>query len=509
MTDVVLGVDIGTTGTKAVAFDVEGGTHGSGAREYPLEQPEPGWAVQDPDLLLRAVREAIGEAARKAQGAGARVAGLSFSSAMHGLIALDGSDRPLTPALTWADGRALAQAERLRASREGVALHGRTGTPVHPMSPLVKLMWFAEHEPGIFAAARRWVDVKSWVLAHLTGEWVTDHSMASGTGLLALSTLEWDRGALALAGIDAERLPALVPAAHAGRLRDEEAPGLGLEAGLGVVAGAGDGPLANLGLGAVHPGVAGCSIGTSGALRVMVEEPAVDPLGRVFCYALTPGRWVVGGAINNGGSVLEWAGHALAPDLGDAPEELLAVAARAPAGCDGLVMLPYLLSERAPHWSPLPRGAYVGLTRAHGREHLVRAALEGVCLQLAIVLDSMRDAGNEIREVRATGGFARSRLWRQMLADALGMEVDFPASHEGSSFGAALLGAEALGLVESWDRAAELVRITHREVPDAADAAVFHDLKPLFASLYDALGPAWAALRRLAPAQASGIDQGR
>lgn len=509
MTDVVLGVDIGTTGTKAVAFDVEGGTHGSGAREYGLEQPEPGWAVQDPEMLLRAVREAVGDAVGEARGAGVRVAGLAFSSAMHGLIALDGSDRPLTPALTWADGRALEQAERLRASREGLALHRCTGTPVHPMSPLVKLMWFAECEPGVFAAARRWVDVKSWVLAHLTGEWVTDHSMASGSGLLALETLDWDPGALALAGIDAGLLPELVPVTHAGALREEEAGGLGLEAGLPVVAGAGDGPLANLGLGAVHPGVAACSIGTSGALRVMVEEPAVDSLGRVFCYALTPGRWVVGGAINNGGSVLDWARHALAPDLGDDPDELLAVAARAPAGCDGLVMLPYLLSERAPHWSPLPRGAYVGLTRGHGREHLVRAALEGVCLQLAIVLDSMRDAGNEVREVRATGGFARSGLWRQMLADALGIEVGFPESHEGSSFGAALLGAEALGLIESWDRAADLVQITDREAPNAADAAVLHDLKPLFASLYDALGPAWATLRRLAPAQADGPARAR
>ena len=161
-----------------------------------------------------------------------------------------------------------------------------------------------------------------------------------------------------------------------------------------VVVGAGDGPLANLGLGAVAPGVAACSIGTSGALRVMVDRPAVDPHGRVFCYALTAHRWVVGGAINNGGVVLEWAGGALAPDLGsDAAEELLDLAGSVPAGSGGLLMLPYLLSERAPHWSALPHGAYVGLTRAHRREHLVRAALEGVCLQLGLVLESMRAAG--------------------------------------------------------------------------------------------------------------------
>ena len=248
----------------------------------------------------------------------------------------------------------------------------------------------------------------------------------------------------------------------------------------------------------MRPGVAACSIGTSGALRLMVEAPAVDPQRRVFCYALTPGRWVVGGAINNGGVVLRWAGEALAPDLGAARRGAAARAGRAtsPAGSDGLIMLPYLLSERAPHWSSEPRGAYVGLTRHHGRGHLVRAALEGVCQQLALVLASMRDAGNEVREIRATGGFARSALWRQMLADALGMPIGFPAGHEGSAFGAALLGMDALGLVDGIDRAAELVGIEDVVEPDAGAAGVYADLLPTFASLYDALAPAFRALER-------------
>jgi gluconokinase len=220
----------------------------------------------------------------------------------------------------------------------------------------------------------------------------------------------------------------------------------------------------------------------------------------VFCYALTEQRWVVGGAINNGGIVLGWAGDALAPDLGPhAEEDLLALAARVPAGSGGLIMLPYLLSERAPHWSALPRGAYVGLTAGHRREHLIRAALEGVCQQLALVLRSVRAAGNEVVEVRASGGFARSPLWRQLLADALGMPVQFPAGFEGSSFGAALLGMEALGLVGSIDIAAELVQIQETVRPDPAAAGTYAALLPLFAELYDALVPAFTSLRRLAP----------
>jgi gluconokinase len=359
-------------------------------------------------------------------------------------------------------------------------------------------VWFREREPELFARAERWVGIKAIVLARLTGSWVIDHSLASGTGLLDLERLDWDGEALDVAGIRADQLPPLVPTTERLALSEPAAARLGLDAGLPVVVGAGDGPLANLGVGAVRPGVAACSIGTSGALRLVVENPVVDPGRRLFCYALTPGRWVVGGAINNGGVVLQWAGEALAPDLGAHSEDaLLALAADVPAGSDGLIMLPYLLSERAPNWSALPRGAYVGLTRAHRRGHLVRAALEGVCQQLALVLASMRDAGNEVREIRATGGFAKGPLWRHILADALGMPVGFPEGHEGSSFGAALLGMEALGLIDTIDRASELVRVDEVVAPDPAGAEVLATRLPLFADLYDALAPTFTALHAL------------
>jgi gluconokinase len=492
--NVVLGVDIGTTSAKAVAFDARARELGRGETAYPLLEPEPGQAVLDPAFVVDGTLAAIRSAAAAARGQGAQIEALSFSGALHSLVGLDAERRPLTPLLTWGDMRATEQAERLRA--EHPELHDRTGTPLHPMSPLPKLVWFAEREPETFAAARHWVGIKELVVARLTGEWAVDHSIASGTGLLNLQELEWDREALAIAGIDAGALSPLVPTTQRLELEARAAADVGLGAGLPLVIGAADGPLANLGLGAVRHGVAACSIGTSGALRLMVERPAVDPRRRVFCYALTPGRWIVGGAINNGGVVLHWAGEALAPDLGDhAEERLLELAGEVPAGSDGLLMLPYLLSERAPHWSSVARGAYVGLTRHHGRGHLVRAAVEGVCLQLALVLASMRDAGNEVREIRATGGFARSDLWRQMLADALGMPIGFAAGHEGSAFGAALLAMDALGLVEGIDRAAHLVGIEDVVEPEPGAAAVYADLLPTFASLYDALGPAFRALQ--------------
>ncbi|WCB92123.1 Xylulose kinase [Baekduia alba] len=494
---VVIGIDIGTTSAKAGAFDADGRETGASEVAYPLLEPEAGWAVQEPLVVVDAVVAATRDAIAAAHAAGLDVAGLSFSTAMHSLVGTDAGGAPLTDLVTWADQRAAPQAERLRAERPH--LHGQTGTPLHPMSPLTKLVWFREERPELFARVARWCQIKELVVFRLTGAWITEPSSGSGTGLMDLHTLAWHDEALEVAGIARGQLCPLAPTKHTMSLTAAGARALGCSDDLPLVLGAGDGPLANLGVGAVAPGVAACSIGTSGALRLMVERPVVDERGRVFCYMLSEGRWVVGGAINNGGVVLQWAHDALAPGLGaHAEPELMAIAAQAPPGSDALVMLPYLLSERAPHWSTLARGAYVGLTRAHRREHLVRAALEGVCQQLALVLASLRDAGNDVREIRATGGFARSELWRQMLCDALGQDVGFPEGHQGSGFGAALLGMEALGVIASFDRAAELIAVDEVRTPDPAAAATYARMLPVFDALYDALGPAFSQLRRLA-----------
>ncbi|WP_082495233.1 gluconokinase [Cellulomonas sp. Leaf334] len=503
---VVIGVDLGTTSTKAVAFATDGTPVASHSAGYPLEEPHPGHAVQDSSRILDAVLEAVRTVV--AEVGAARVAGLSFSAAMHSVIGLSPTGDPLTEVVTWADTRSRAQAERLRASPGGLALHRRTGTPLHPMSPLPKLIWFREQEPKLCEGVGFWVGIKEFVLLRMCGALVTDHSIASATGLMTMATLAWDDEALTLAGITADQLPEIVSTTTVlPGLTADAAAATGLPQSTPVVVGGADGPLANLGVGAVRPGVAACSIGTSGALRVAVEKPAVDPLGGVFCYALTATRWVVGGAINNGGLVLGWAHDALAPEFTDPPEpELLALAARAAPGSGGLLMLPYLLSERAPHWSSLPRGAYVGLTRAHRREHLVRAAIEGVCLQLALVLGSMRAAGLEVTEIRATGGVMRSPFWRQMLADTLDMDIAFAEGHEGSSFGAALLGMEALGLIPSIDVVADMIEIEEVVRPRPAAAAVYTTLLPVFTELYDALVPAFTSLRRLAPSLPAELD---
>jgi len=502
--EVVLGVDLGTTATKVAAFTTTGDVVVESEAEYPLEEPEPGWAEQDPAAILAAAREAVRSVARRVRERGGRVVGVGLSGAMHSLIAVDAADEPLTPVVTWADRRATPQAERIR-SGPGPQVHRRTGTPVHPMSPLTKLAWFAEERPEVASRAAHWVGIKELLLHAWSGEWVVDHSMASGNGLLDLHALDWDAEALALAGVTREQLPRPVPVTHRLALRAEVADDLGLDRDVPVVVGGGDGPLANLGVGAVRPGVASVSIGTSGALRVVVDRPGVDPAGRTFCYALTEDLWAVGGAITNGGVVLRWVGDALAPDmevladeLGDEPEESLTdLASLAPPGSGGLLMLPYLLSERAPYWTALPRGAYIGLQRHHRREHLVRAALEGVCQQLALVLASLREAGHEITEVRATGGFARSAVWRQMLADVLGLDVSFPSGTQGSGYGAAVIAMTALGLVPSVEVAADRVEVVDVVRPDPAAAAVYARLLPVHAGVYGALEGVFRALRDL------------
>ena len=483
---VVLGVDAGTTSTKVVGYDTDGRELVSRARDNTLLEPASGEAVQNPLQVI----ESMVAATRDAISAQVGVVALALSSAMHSLVGLGVDQQPVTHLLTWADNRAAPQAARLRA--EHPTLHARTGTPPHQMAPLPKLMWFRECAPETFAAVRRWVGIKELLVHRLTGEWLIDVSCASGTGLMSLAREDWDDEALAVAGVHRDQLSRIVPSSEILKLETDE---LGLPRGTPIVIGAGDGPLANLGIGAVKPGVAACSIGTSGALRLMVKEPSVDRAGRLFCYALVPGRWAIGGAINNGGVVLRWAMGALAPELAPGSEQqLLETAAGVAPGSDGLIMLPYLFSERAPYWDAAASGAYVGLRHFHGRGHLVRAAIEGVCQQLALVLESMRAAGNEVREVRATGGFARSALWRQLLTDVLGLPVAFAHGHEGSAFGAALLGMEALGMVDSIDRALDLVKVEQTLEPDPAAAATYAEQLPLFARLHDDLAPVFAAL---------------
>jgi gluconokinase len=284
------------------------------------------------------------------------------------------------------------------------------------------------------------------VLHHLTGRMVTELSSASATGLLDLATRRWHSMALELAHVSASQLPEILPSTAVLTMSAGTADRLGVPRGLPVAVGAADGPLGNLGTGAIRPGVAGLSLGTSGAIRMAVPQPSFDDEGRLFCYALTEDVWVVGGAISNGGITLRWAGETFAPDLvggGSADGAVLDLAAEAPAGSAGLLMLPYVLSERAPLWDPTLSGAFLGIRAHHTRHHFIRAALEGVCLQLSTILDSLNTV-TEVRSVRGTGRPFSSALWRDVMAATLGRPFSVSNDAGGTAMGAAALGWFAL-----------------------------------------------------------------
>ena len=501
----IVGVDIETTGTKVVAYAPDGSILAHETREYPLRSPLRDRAEQDPDEIFEAVLACLSGAAQEATEGGAKVSDVAFSAAMHTLIALDEGGRPITPSVTFADNRAVKQAARIR-EKEGQAIHRRTGTPIHPMSPLAKLLWFREEEPEVFERAARWVSVKEYVLFRLFGELVVDHSIASASGLFNLECLDWDEKVLGMAGLPREKHSRPVATTHVlAGLEPAAAARLGLDPETPFVVGASDGAVANFGVGAVAPGVVACSVGASGAVRAVVRRPEVDEEGRLFCYALAEGMWVVGGPINNGGIALRWVRDELFPDLkglalkdGKDPYDVLGeLAGRAEAGSDGLVFLPYLTGERAPHWNANARATFFGLTLRHRREHLIRAVLEGVACQMHAVARVLEGVVGEAEEVRATGGFARSAVWRQIMADVFGREVVFPDSVEGSCLGAALLCMKALGELDSFDEAREMSRISHRHRPDPDAALVYQRLPEIFGRLYGRLEPEFAALEEL------------
>lgn len=517
----IVGLDSGTTATKAVAVGLDGAVRTEASVHYPLLVPAPGRAELDSRRLQDAAVEALVAVARQVREQGDEVAAICLSAAMHGVVPIAADGTPLGPLITWADGRAAEQAAALIAAGRAPGLHGRTGTPVHPMSPLCKLGWLSQHEPDQVRRTPRWGGVKELVVSALcdTGHLI-DLSCASATGCYDIHARRWDDEALAITGVRAEQLPEVVPTTQLlPGLRRAVADASGLAPDLPVVIGASDGVLASLGVGAVRQAVAAVSLGTSGALRLVVPTPTVDPTGRLFCYALTEDHWVLGGPINNAGSVVRWSSQAFAagfdvpaPD-GEAADELdarlLDEAAEVPAGSDGLLCLPFLLGERAPWWRPGMRGAFLGLRREHRRAHLVRAAVEGVCQQLALVRDAFDATGLPVVEVRATGGAVASPLWVSTLAAALNLPVRVADSPEGTGLGACLLGLHALGELTDLDEATAIVAVRDAVEPDPATAELYRRMRPLVQQSTLALADVFAALDGLAPTLASAADDAR
>ncbi|MED4071505.1 gluconokinase [Priestia endophytica] len=488
----VLGVDIGTTSTKAVLFSPAGKVIEKHGVEYPLFSPTPATAEQDPEVIFAAVIESIKEAVAKSNVNAEDIVCVSFSSAMHSIVAVDKKGEPLTKCITWADNRSAHWAQKIMDEYNGHEIYLRTGTPVHPMAPLSKLLWLKEEHNELFSAVHKFVSIKEYVFYKLFHEYVVDYSIASATGMFNLRNLDWDEEALEVAGVTKDHLSKPVSTTYSLTGLDEKfAQETGLLASTPFVVGASDGVLSNLGVDAIDPGVVAVTIGTSGAIRAVTNKPVTDPKGRIFCYALTDDHWVIGGPVNNGGMIFRWVRDQLgeqeiqkAKELGKNSYDLLTeMASNVKAGAEGLIFHPYLAGERAPLWDANARGSFFGLGLHHKREHMVRAVLEGILFNLYTVLLALSELIGEPKKIKATGGFARSEVWRQMMADIFGQEVTVPESFESSCLGAALLGLYSIGEIDSLNAVSSMVGETYQHTPNEENAQTYQELSSIYIRL--------------------------
>ena len=493
-----LGIDMGTTGIRAVVFDAEAQVVAAARQDCRLYAPHAGWAEQDPDEVLAATNAVVrAAAARTAETLGVRrppIAAISFSAILHTIIPVDHRGVALGRAIIWADTRSLPFADEIKREYDAHGLYSRTGCPVHPMYSPAKLRWYRTHQPRSSGKRARFITIKEYVQADWLGPVPVDYSLASGTGLLDLATREWDAESLATAGIGPERLASLVDTtAVVGTLPAATAERLGLAPGCPVVSGAGDGPLSTLGTGCVEPGQYTAMVATSGAVRAVADQPVTDPQGRNWCYYLAEGRWVAGCAINNAGLAVRWLRDqvlAAPPAPGEAgnptvsADEVDRWAAAVPPGADGLIVLPFLTGERSPYWNAAARGVVFGLSLAHHRGHLVRAMLEGIGYRMRSILDALTEVAGPVSEVRAAGGFVGSPVWMQIVADVLDQPLHLPVTQEASALGAAMLAMRATGHVERFAELLQFVQVEGACSPATGERANLPPpLRPLYASL--------------------------
>jgi xylulokinase len=505
----LLGIDIGTTGARAILVDAADGRVLAGATsEYPLHTPRPLWAEQNPEDwwagTVSAVR-AVLESARAARGP-VEVAAIGLSGQMHGVVLLDGAGEVVGPSIIWCDGRSQAQCDAITATVGERRLIELTSNPALVGFSAGKLLWIRSERPDQFARARRFLLPKDYIRYRLTGVHASEVSDASGTLLFDVSNRRWSTEMLAALELD----PGLLPPVHespevTARVTADVARELGISPGTPVAGGGGDQAAGAVGNGVVRPGVVSSTIGTSGVVFAHCAAPVRDGQGRVhtFCHAV-PGAWHVMGVTQGAGLSWRWFRDEVAGELEkraaaaegrEIYDVLAGQAEAAPAGSDGLFFLPYLMGERTPHLDPRARGGWFGLTAAHRRAHLARSVLEGVAYSLRDCLEILYEMGVRVEEIRASGGGGRSGLWRQIQADVFGRCVLTVNASEGPAYGAALLAGVGIGAWRTVPEACDAcISVATRTSPDQAARAVYERDYRIFRELYPRLAPLYRQL---------------
>jgi xylulokinase len=483
----LLGIDVGTGGTRAVLIDRAGRVLASFASEHaPIRSEHIGWAEQDPEDWWRAAREAIAGAMAASELTGAEIEAVGLTGQMHGCVMLDSGGKMLRPALIWCDQRTQPQCDWLTEKIGFERLIELTCNPALPNFTLTKLLWVREHQPEIFAKIAHVLCPKDYVRYRMTDEFAMDMQEASGTLLLDVANRRWSVEVAEAAGIPMEWLPRLFEGPEiCARISVAGAGATGLAAGTPMAAGAGDQGAGAVGMGILTPGSVSATIGTSGVVFAATDSPIKDRLGRLhtFCHA-APGRWHVMGVTNGAGLSLRYFRDTFAP--GSSYEELTARAAEARAGCEGLMWAPYLFGERTPHLDPEARAAFVGITASHTQGYFIRAILEGVAFSLMDTFTLFRELNVPVKAIRLGGGGARGPLWRQIQADVYGHPVELLEAEEGGAFGAALLAGTGIGAWASVEAAcAATVRVAETIAP--RDAVVMAEAYRKYRRIYPAL----------------------
>lgn len=466
-----IGIDIGTTATKAICFDENGNVLHQITKEYPMYHPEENWSTQKPNEILDSVLDCIKEITKNIQ-----PEFISFSAAMQSILIINKEGFPISDALLWADNRSTSIATALKESELRTLFYQKTGIPIHPFSPMTKLAWFKENQTDLFNNAFKFISLKEYIWHKLTGEYVTDTSMASGTGMMNIYTLQWDETILSYLNIKEDQLSKIVPSTHKSK---------GISDGFLYILGGGDGPLANLGTGSMEKNRIALSIGTSGAVRIPVEEPYIDSEMRTQCYHLIDNQYLKLGAVNNGAVILQWLKESLLK-TNESYETLLEQAKEIPAGSDGLLFVPYLLGERAPIWDAEAQGTLLGIKITHHKSHFIRATLEGILFGLFSVVEILLPDPKIRKEttVMVSGGFGKSELWLQMVADIFQMKVVVSETIEGAAWGAVLIGFKAIGNTYSFENKTEVTfypNPNHRLIYEKA----FEKFKKIYPLLKD------------------------
>ena len=500
-----MGVDMGTSGCRAVIFDEAFRIRGKAKASFSLQVPHPQWAEQDADRILFAVLATIRRCLKESGIASREILGVSLSGVLYSLLAVDAQGSPLLPLIQWSDNRAESQAFRLDEPFQEAGLYQKTGCRNNAMYLPAKILWIQEELPSVFARVGKLISLKDYVAQHLTGgEYITDYIVASASGLFNIHEKRWDQDVQRLLHLSSAYLPAAVPPQSIlGRIGAGAARRTGLLEGTPVAAGGGDGPLSNIGAGVIEPGQLNLSIGSGGILRMVLDRPRLCPAQRVWCYLLKEDLWILGG-VNNGGMVLQWfwdcfwgKGRQGNRKYGDRFALLDHWASSVPAGSDGLIFLPFLTGERSPNWRTEAKASFFGIDSHHHRSHFARAVMEGVSLQMKTVFQAMEEVSGGIREIRFTGGFSRSALWAQIMCDILGKEALMPRVEEASALGAVAMAALGLGMIPGLQAVKEKIEIERELHPDQESHHCYERLHEFFRGLYDQSVEGWKELKGL------------